>query len=408
MRQFVQRVGYWFRHSQYAKPTIYLIVFFLLSAMLVIFFEVGQNDEFGSILDGFWWSIITFSTTGYGDKVPVTLGGRIVAVFTIFIGVGAMSLLSGGLASWLVDRNTKTRRGLMDYKRVKNHLIICGWKQDMKDILTDILRVSEDLRSEDIVIISNVNAEKVEELKEDDRLKGVRFVRGDYFSELALQRANLKSAKKVLILADTLESGAVSEVDSKTVMTVLTVKAMARDVYVTAEVLDRKFENYLKHAMCDEVLYSRDFSRRMIANTSATNGMSHIIFELLSQEQNDSRLLTVEIGEKFVGKTFAEFRTAFGESEAKKVLGLLENTGSPGRMKMESLREAQKTSDVSQLISNLQKVKGLEANKPVFLPPNEYVIQSYSLAIVLERFESARSDDDEGRHSGKTAADSAV
>jgi len=408
MRQLIQRIGYWFRHSQYAKPTIYLIVFFLLSAMLVIFFEVGQNDEFGSILDGFWWSIITFSTTGYGDKVPVTLGGRIVAVFTIFIGVGAMSLLSGGLASWLVDRNTKTRRGLMDYKRVKNHLIICGWKQDMKDILTDILRVSEDLRSEDIVIISNVDAEKVEELKEDDRLKGVRFVRGDYFSELALRRANLKNAKKVLILADTLESGAVSEIDSKTVMTVLTVKSMARDVYVTAEVLDRKFENYLKHAMCDEVLYSRDFSRRMIANTSATNGMSHIFFELLSQEQNDSRLLTVEIAEEFVGKSFAEFRTAFGESEAKKVLGILENTGSPGRMKMESLREAQKTSDVSQLISNLQKVKGLEANKPVFLPPNEYVIQSYSLAIVLERFESTRSDDDEGRHSGKTTADSAV
>jgi hypothetical protein len=59
-------------------------------------------------------------------------------------------------------------------------------------------------------------------------------VRGDYFSDATLKRAAVESAKKVLVLADSLESHAPSEVDSKTVMTVLAVKAMARDSYTVA------------------------------------------------------------------------------------------------------------------------------------------------------------------------------
>jgi voltage-gated potassium channel len=183
---------------------------------------------------------------------------------------------------------------------------------------------------------------------------------------------------------------------------------MARDVYVTAEVLDKKFESYLKQAMCDEILFSRDFSRRMLASSSATNGMSHIIYELLSQESDTgSQLATWNIPDKFVNTTFGEYRRSVGRDD-RLILGILENTGSPSRMKIESLREAQKTSDVSKLITNLQKVKGLETNKPIFLPPDDYVIQKYSLAIVLERLEAPDHGRKERRSTRATETDTVV
>jgi len=69
------------------------------------------------------------------------------------------------------------------------------------------------------------------------------------------------------------------------------------------------------------------------------------------------------------------------------LIGILSNTGSPNAMKIEALRDAQKTSDVSQLISNMQKVKGLEVNQPVLLPPDDFTIQKHAMAIVLERDE---------------------
>ncbi len=381
----VGRIVQWYRRSDYAGPTLFFGLFFVLSGVATVWFELDTNEQFSDLLDGLWWSIITFSTTGYGDKVPITLGGRIIAVVTIFVGIGAMSLLSGGLASWLVARNTKARRGLREYRKLRGHLIVCGWKPDMKETLLDILRASRELTSEDIVLISNVDPERVEELKETDELRGIKFVRGDYFSELTLGRANLVQAQKLLILADVLESNVSSEVDSKTVLTVLTAKSLAKNVYVTAEVLDRKFESYLRQADCDEILFSRDFSRQILASTSATNGMSHIIYELLTNERSDSCLRTHEIPAKFQNKPYGEFRATFSDRRNRLLLGLLENTGSPGRMKMEALREAQKTSDVSQLIQNLQGVKGLEVNKPVFLPADDYLIQSHALAIVLER-----------------------
>jgi voltage-gated potassium channel len=381
---WTKNVARWFRRSPYAKPTVVFFLVFFATGVLVWVFEFDANDQFETAMDGIWWSIITFSTTGYGDKVPITFAGRLIAVLTILFGIGGTSLLSGALASWLVDRNTKARRGLMEFKRLKDHLVICGWKTDMKEILHDILRVTGDLSSEQIVIISNVDSERVEELKEEAELSGLKFVRGDYFSEAGLRRANVATARKVLILADTLESQAASEVDSKTVMTVLTLKSIARDVYVTAEILDKKYESYLQQAMCDEILFSRDFGRQMLANTSATNGMSHIIYDLLTQSGGTSRLSTESIPADLVNKTYAELRERISDP-SRVLLGVLENTGSPNRMKVEALREAQKTSDVSKLITNLQKVKGLEVNKPVFLPSDEHPIQRYSQAIVLER-----------------------
>ena len=136
--------------------------------------------------------------------------------------------------------------------------------------------------------------------------------------------------------------------------------------------------------MCDEILFSRDFSRQMIANTSATNGMSHIIYDLLTQSGGTSRLSTEPIPPDTINKTYADLKLHF-QSPERVLLGVLENTGSPNRMKVEALRDAQKTSDVSKLITNLQKVKGLEVNKPFFLPADDHPIQRYTQAIVLER-----------------------
>jgi len=388
MKRSLGRLLHRYRHSRYVRPLFITFVFLVLSGAAAVVLESRTNEGFRDLMDGLWWSVITFSTTGYGDKVPTTIGGRVLAIVTIFVGVAAMSLLSGALASLFVERNTRARRGLMDLKDLSGHLIMCGWREDMKDILHDILHSSDDLDPSQVVLVSNVEPEKVQELQEEESLQGLKFVRGDYHAELALVRANVKRARKVVIIADTLESSSVSEVDSKTVMAVLTVKSLARDVYVTAEVLDRKYESYLKHVQCDEILFSRDFARQMIASSSALNGLSHIIHELLGQGTSGSRLLTAPIPSGFVSRTYGEYRRSLsGAPGTRLLIGLLTNTGSPNAMKIEALRDAQKTSDVSQLIANMQKVKGLEVNQPVLLPPDDMEIQKHAMAIILERDE---------------------
>lgn len=372
------------KSTPYIKPVTFFIVIFVLSGLLVFYAEVGENDQFKTFIDGFWWAIITFSTTGYGDKYPITTGGRIIAVITIFFGIAGMSFLSGVFASVFVDRNSRARRGLVDFPKMKDHLIICGWSDEIKAILRDIVSFSKDYTSDKIIIISNIQSEKIEALKENAKLSDLKFVRGDYFSDTALKMANVSQARKVLILSDSYESHADAEADSKTIMTVMTIRTLSKDVYICAEMINRKYESNLKHAMCDEILFNKEVSQKILSYTSVENGMGHIFYDLLSQKEDGSRITTIEIDKMYVDGPFVEYKKDMAELPII-ILGLLENTGSPNKMKMEALRAAQKTTNVSVLVDNLKDVKDLEVNKPVFAPENDYVIKKHTLAIVLEK-----------------------
>ncbi len=48
--------------------------------------------------DALWWALVTMATVGYGDMVPVTASGRLVALFAMIIGVGLFTVLTSFLA----------------------------------------------------------------------------------------------------------------------------------------------------------------------------------------------------------------------------------------------------------------------------------------------------------------------
>jgi voltage-gated potassium channel len=62
-----------------------------------------QPDKFGTIPDAMWWAIVTLGTIGYGDVVPVTALGRVVAAVTIFVGLIMVALPIGIVATAFAD-----------------------------------------------------------------------------------------------------------------------------------------------------------------------------------------------------------------------------------------------------------------------------------------------------------------
>jgi voltage-gated potassium channel len=91
--------------SQYAAFLTILLTIIVLtvSSVLVLQFESQSPDaniKFGG--DALWYSIVTITTVGYGDRYPVTPGGRTTAVFIMFMGVGIIGALASILASLLV------------------------------------------------------------------------------------------------------------------------------------------------------------------------------------------------------------------------------------------------------------------------------------------------------------------
>lgn len=75
----------------------------VLGTMGIHYFEFQElGYSFG---DSLWWSFVTTSTAGYGDIIPVTIPGRLIAVLLMFIGIGFVGLLTGTITTYFLNRS---------------------------------------------------------------------------------------------------------------------------------------------------------------------------------------------------------------------------------------------------------------------------------------------------------------
>jgi voltage-gated potassium channel len=64
--------------------------------------DVGQDGRVSSFFDALWWSASTITTVGYGDIYPVTAIGRVIAVFTMLVGVSTLAVVTARIAKFLI------------------------------------------------------------------------------------------------------------------------------------------------------------------------------------------------------------------------------------------------------------------------------------------------------------------
>ncbi len=341
--------------------------------------EVLQSN-INSIEDSIWWAIVTSTTVGYGDKYPISRLGRIIGILTMFFGMALVGVITGNIASTLVEKQLKEDRGLKPVK-IKNHYVICGWKKDMAMVLSSIAMRKEDFAGYDVVLVCMAESEQIENLKSNILFSNIHYVYGDHIDEHVLNRANIRYARKVLVLADELgKSG--QDADSRTVMSVMSIKAISKSVYVCAEIIDQKYERYLRLSGCDEVILTHNYSKNIIADVFAKSGLAHVIGELIDVSTPVS-LTTEDIPAHFINKPYSGLIEYFANKN-KILIGLLENTGNFYERKRLALQEAQKTPDISKLVDNLRIVKTMIPNYPVLNPDKNYIIKNFSKAVLIE------------------------
>jgi voltage-gated potassium channel len=78
---------------------IFALVLYAASVIVHVLEREAQPAKFGTIHDTLWWAIVTLTTTGYGDAVPITPLGRIVAAGVMVCGIGVLGMLVGVLAT---------------------------------------------------------------------------------------------------------------------------------------------------------------------------------------------------------------------------------------------------------------------------------------------------------------------
>lgn len=89
----------------FTSISVIAILLVIFSAIGILQVETDPNSNIKTAEDAIWWSYVTITTVGYGDKYPVTTEGRIIAAILMTAGVGLFGTFTAFVASWFVVDN---------------------------------------------------------------------------------------------------------------------------------------------------------------------------------------------------------------------------------------------------------------------------------------------------------------
>jgi voltage-gated potassium channel len=131
------RVVYNERKGLFGAVVILLILLVLASTAAYFVEREGQPKTFGSIPDAMWWAMAALTTVGYGDVTPITTAGRIIAGFVALLGIGAIALPTGIIASAFIEE-AKRRDFVVTWQLLTD---VPFFQQLMAPRIADLVRV---------------------------------------------------------------------------------------------------------------------------------------------------------------------------------------------------------------------------------------------------------------------------
>ncbi len=100
----------WQERRSFAAASYLLLLALILTSSIMFYAENEyQPDKFSSIPNAMYWALITLTTVGYGDVSPVTSVGKVISIFTAFLGVSIVAMLTGIVASAFSNQMARKR-----------------------------------------------------------------------------------------------------------------------------------------------------------------------------------------------------------------------------------------------------------------------------------------------------------
>jgi voltage-gated potassium channel len=78
-----------------------------ITVLAGLLMTVVDHDNFPSLGSGLWWAVQTVTTVGYGDHVPTTVSGQLVAALVMLLGIGFLTVITAAITSTFISRSRK-------------------------------------------------------------------------------------------------------------------------------------------------------------------------------------------------------------------------------------------------------------------------------------------------------------
>ncbi len=354
-----------------------IIVLILVSSTLLYLFEHNHPDTLiHTFADAIWWGIVTVTTIGYGDIVPITSGGRVIGTILIIFGFCSLTIFTAILASVFVEDKLKGAKGLKKVK-LNGHFVICGINSSTEYMLKAFQEKKSFNKS--IVLVGNHSVEIFESIQSKFTKLNLQFVRGDQTQVEILNRASISSAERVFIMSD--EQNSREMADDYTIVVVNTVKYVNPDVKLTVQLLNASKKHLLRRSGVDEILVYDELSGYILANNPESDCAVSIIEKLLKEYDHSMEL--IDVPDKLVGQTFGDLHTHFWEEMNRIAIGLIDYQQD---LKLNDIFSDDSSAIDEYIKATLAKAKSVNADKNELItihPEKDFRIKSNHKVLVL-------------------------
>jgi voltage-gated potassium channel len=250
------------------------LVLVLLTVLVIYIDRDGYRDvnEDGlTLLDCFYYAVVSLSTTGYGDITPVTPHARFInIVFITPARVLFLIILVGTTLEVLTDQYRKNIRVTRWRRKLKDHIIVCGYGTKGRAAVSALLETGYDKSR--IVIV-----ESRDEALRQAAANGLVAIEGNATRSAVLLEAHVKNAKSVIIATDS---------DEASVLITLTVRQLtAGQVRIIASVREQENAALLKQSGAHHVIVSSSTAGRLLGLTTTTPPLIDVVEDLLTPGQ---------------------------------------------------------------------------------------------------------------------------
>lgn len=256
-----------------------LITFVALVAWLGRDGYVDAKGDDVSLLDAFYYSTVSVTTTGYGDIRPESDEARLIS--TIFITparVLFLLLLVGTTVELLAGRSRDAVRVAFWRRRLKDHVVVCGYGSKGKSAVKTLL--GKGVEREDIVVI-DPRADACEAAEAD----GLALVRGNATTVSVLHDAGVHEARAIVVAADR---------DDTSVLITLTAREHNPRATIVAAAREDENVHLLHQSGATSVITSSAASGRLLGFATVEPKVVEVLEDIMSVGHG------IDIGEREV------------------------------------------------------------------------------------------------------------
>jgi voltage-gated potassium channel len=290
-----------------------LLVFFIwLAGAFVLRWAERHHPESGfDSIPNALWNIAVYLFSGLDSGQPGSGLGRITATVLLVLSAGVVAILTGEIASFLVERRLGSKRKMPDDK-LRDHIVICNWNRKglpmVRELHAKVVRVRRPI----VVVCDKVDDVDIPEADDSPEFEGVYLVKGDPTREAVLRRARVNTAHSVVLLADP-EEGHLA--DAKSILIVMAIRNLCKEqqspqVHICVEGISSENVDHLRRAGADEIISADDFAMMLLSQTARFPNLGRVYRDLLTNSEETNEIYFVPIPPEFVGKSFDDLGDA--------------------------------------------------------------------------------------------------